>query len=207
MEANGKVSWMQHRLKTACLFLRPVQESDIPAIQKAASAFAVADAMISIPHPYPEDEAQRFVETQRELMSKKQSLTFSMIETEKKAFIGLISLRDFEPEHQTAELSFWVAPNAQGRGYMTEALPSVLDLAFKHLELNRIYAYHMLRNVPSGRVLEKCGLRPEGPKHGVKCGKFEDVLLRAVLREEWSKISEQLISRVRERYAVELGGS
>lgn len=40
-----------------------------------------------------------------------------------------------------------------------------------------------------------------------KCGKFEDVLLRAVLREEWSKISEQLISRVRERYAVELGGS
>jgi RimJ/RimL family protein N-acetyltransferase len=45
----------------------------------------------------------------------------------------------------------------------------------------------MVRNPASGRVLEKIGMRREGVlRHLVrKWGKYEDVVILAILREDW----------------------
>ena len=51
-------------LKTLRLRLRPLKLSDASAIQKAASARKIADTMISLPHPYPAGEAERYVARQ-----------------------------------------------------------------------------------------------------------------------------------------------
>ena len=183
--------WMQHRVETARLLLRPLQQTDILEIHQAASNRDIADTMISVPHPYPEDEAQKFVEMQQDLMQKCKSLTFAIIDREGGRFAGIVSIRDVEEEHAVAELSFWVATEGQGKGYMSEALPGVLDLAFGHLGLNRIYAYHMARNIASARVLEKCGLMQEGflRQRVKKWGKYEDVVIRAMLKEDWLNAS------------------
>jgi hypothetical protein len=45
---------------------------------------------------------------------------------------------------------------------MSEALKPVINFGFSDLELNRLYAYHMLRNPGSGKVLQKNGLIQEG---------------------------------------------
>lgn len=188
--------WMQHRVETARLLLRPLQQTDILEIHQAASNRDIADTMISVPHPYPEDEAQRFVEMQQDLMQKCKSLTFAIIDREEGGrFAGIVSIRDVEEEHAVAELSFWVATEGQGKGYMSEALPGVLDLAFGHLGLNRIYAYHMARNIASARVLEKCGLMQEGflRQRVKKWGKYEDVVIRAMLKEDWLNASPKWI--------------
>ena len=52
-------------LKTQALLLRPLKLSDASAIQKAASARKIADTMISLPHPYPVGEAERYVAQQQ----------------------------------------------------------------------------------------------------------------------------------------------
>lgn len=44
--------------------LRPLSHADAASIQTAASVHAVADTMISIPHPYPNGEAERYVSRQ-----------------------------------------------------------------------------------------------------------------------------------------------
>ena len=84
-------------------------------------------------------------------------------------------------------------PEAQHHGYATEAAHSVLAFGFQHLGLNRICAYHLVRNLASGRVLAKIGMRQEGLlRQGVKKGEvFEDVVLMAVLREEWTRTSTE----------------
>ena len=47
----------------------------------------------------------------------------------------------------------------------------------------------MVRNPASGRVLEKIGMKREGllRQRVRKWGVFEDVVLLAILREEWAR--------------------
>jgi RimJ/RimL family protein N-acetyltransferase len=53
--------------------------------------------------------------------------------------------------------------------------------------INRVHAYHMLRNPASGRVLARLGFREEGVlrQRVRKWGVFEDVVLQALLKEDW----------------------
>ncbi|MCU7878280.1 MAG: GNAT family N-acetyltransferase, partial [Candidatus Thiodiazotropha sp. (ex Lucinoma borealis)] len=95
--------------------------------------------------------------------------------------------RDIDRTHSQGELSFWLAFEAWGHGYMSEVVQAVVQYGFENLDLNRLYAYHMLRNPASGRVLEKSGFKQEGllRQRVRKWGQFEDVLLWANLRQEW----------------------
>jgi len=70
---------------------------------------------------------------------------------------------------------------------MSEALQAAVRYGFEGLGLNRLYAYHMVRNPASGRVLEKNGFVQEGllRQRVRKWGRFEDVALWAILRREW----------------------
>jgi RimJ/RimL family protein N-acetyltransferase len=72
---------------------------------------------------------------------------------------------------------------------MGEALAAVLRYAFQDLDLNRVYAYHMVRNPMSGRVLSRLGFEVEGilRQRVRKWGLFEDVVLQALLRADWSE--------------------
>src|SRR5262249_2743839 len=90
--------------------------------------------------------------------------------------------------HEVAELSFWITESAAGHGYITEAARAALDYGFRELGLNRVCAYHMVRNAASGRVLARIGMSQEGRlrQRVRKWGVYEDVLLWAVLRSDWS---------------------
>ena len=96
-------------------------------------------------------------------------------------------MRDIDREHLQGELSFWLAIEAWGRGYMSEVVQAMVRYGFEDLSLNRLYAYQMLRNPASGRVLEKNGFRQEGllRQRVRKWEQFEDVALWAILRQEW----------------------
>jgi len=48
-------------IETLRLQLRPLEVSDSFEIQKAAGNREIADTMISLPHPYPEGEAERYI--------------------------------------------------------------------------------------------------------------------------------------------------
>lgn len=48
------------------------------------------------------------------------------------------------------------------RGYMTDAVNAIVDVAFTELSLHRVEANVMPHNTPSLRVLQKCGFAEEG---------------------------------------------
>ncbi len=177
----------QPTLETPRLRLRPLERSDISAIQGAASKREVADTMISLPHPYPANEAERYYARQQAERESGQSVTFAIEHKAKGWFCGMVELRDIDREHSQGELSFWLAVEAWGQGYMSEVVQAILQFGLDNLGLNRLYAYHMLRNPASGRVLEKNGFKQEGllRQRVRKCGQFEDVALWAVLQQEW----------------------
>lgn len=177
----------QPTLETDRLMLRPLRHTDALPIQAAASAHSIADTTISIPHPYPEREAESYIHRQLAALTVGQAVTFAIDHKAESTWCGLIEVREIDPEHSQAELSFWIAVERWGQGYMSEALPPILNFGFNDLGLNRLYAYHMLRNPGSGKVLQKNGFVQEGilRQRVRKWGVFEDVALWAVLRHDW----------------------
>jgi [ribosomal protein S5]-alanine N-acetyltransferase len=99
--------------------------------------------------------------------------------------VGLSNLRRGVCE--TASLGYWIGEPFAGQGYMTAALPLVLDFAFDHLRLHRVEAACLPHNHPSRGVLASAGFRQEGYARAYLCiaGKWQDHLLFALLREDW----------------------
>lgn len=79
-----------------------------------------------------------------------------------------------------------------GRGYMTEGMRGILEIAFHQLHLHRVHAVCDVDNPGAIQVLEKCGLRNEGRM--VKRGKarqeeaepYFDQFGYAILAEEFN---------------------
>ncbi|MDJ0773117.1 MAG: GNAT family N-acetyltransferase [Mastigocoleus sp. MO_167.B18] len=178
---------VQLTLETTRLNLRPLYLSDLDSLQKVISTRDIADTMISTPYPYHHSEAERYIRKKISEFESGNSVTF-VIEPKGNNFLrGVIEIREIELEHSQAELSFWLAVECWGKGYMTEALKPVLNFCFNHLHLNRIYSYHMTRNLASGRVLKKNGFVQEGilRQRVKKWGVFEDVVMVAILYKDW----------------------
>lgn len=173
-------------LRTQRLCLRPFSIEDAPRLALLAGKRRVADTTISIPHPYSTEKAEdtivRF--TQEQMSGAAYHFAIALIENSVE-FFGYFGLRDIDQEHLSGELSFWIDESASGRGYITEAGQAILNFAFAKLGLNRICAYHMVRNTGSAKVLCRLGLQQEGilRQRVRKWGVFEDVCLSAIMRE------------------------
>ena len=100
--------------------------------------------------------------------------------------VGLSNLRRGVAE--TASLGYWVGEPFARQGFMSAALPLVLDFAFTQLRLHRVEAACLPTNVPSRALLAKIGFQSEGrARQYLRIeGKWQDHLLFAILREDWA---------------------
>jgi len=146
---------MEMTLKTPRLYLRAIEESDAENICTALSLRQISDAMISIPYPFPMEDSKRYIAQRKQDQKRELVCVFVIERASDNNFCGLIEVREIDQEHTQAELSFWLAIEAWGNGYMSEVIPAVVNYCFKKLELNRLYGYHMVRNPASGRTVEK----------------------------------------------------
>jgi ribosomal-protein-alanine N-acetyltransferase len=82
--------------------------------------------------------------------------------------IGTINLNAVERGvFQNGRLGYSIDTEFAGKGIMTSAIQSVIQLAFNTIGLHRLEANIMPRNISSRRVLEKCGFQKFGfsPKY------------------------------------------
>jgi ribosomal-protein-alanine N-acetyltransferase len=88
---------------------------------------------------------------------------------------------------QNAHVGYFVSERHNRKGYASEALRLAVDAAFGELELHRVQAAAIPRNMPSIRVLEKVGFREEGLalRYLQINGDWQDHKLYAVTAEEW----------------------
>ena len=61
-----------------------------------------------------------------------------------------------------ASVAIRLARSSQGKGYGTEALSAMTRFCFERTELQRLWTEVDVRNIPSQRLLEKCGYTKEG---------------------------------------------
>ena len=75
--------------------------------------------------------------------------------------VGNVGASAIELRHQTAWISYWLAPSARGKGYATAALIAVCEWAFDN-GLYRLELGHRVNNPASCRVATAAGFRAEG---------------------------------------------
>jgi RimJ/RimL family protein N-acetyltransferase len=178
---------VQPTLRTERLVLRPFEENDAQRLLQIAGEHWIADTMISVPYPYALEQAHDSIHQYREEFQSTAAVHFAIAMTEcPQAFMGYVAIKHIDREHAEGELSFWIDWRASGHGYITEAARAAVKYGFDEMNLNRICAYHMVRNPASGRVLAKLGFRQEGllRQRVRKWSIFEDVLIYALLRSD-----------------------
>lgn len=93
-----------------------------------------------------------------------------------------------------AELGWTFHPAYGGRGYATEAVRAVVDLAFGPVGLRRVQAGCFAANEASWRLMERIGMRREeySRKSGLHhTGEWMDGMMYGLLAEEWAGVSER----------------
>ncbi len=170
------------------LELRPCEYTDAADVQRLAGDFSVADTTLNVPHPYSDGMAEEWISGHAPAFASLTGLTLAITDRLSGDLLGTIGLR-IRRSHDSAELGYWIGAEFRTRGYCTEAGVAILSYGFERLNLNRVHATHLKRNPASGRVMQKLGMRLEGEQlqHVKKWGRYEDLVLYGLLREDWSR--------------------
>tara|TARA_E500000318_G_scaffold95858_1_gene95839 strand:+ start:893 stop:1468 length:576 start_codon:yes stop_codon:yes gene_type:complete len=172
-------------LETERLILRPLELADAPAVQKTFPQWEIVKHLssASIPWPYPPDGAETFIRDFA-LPAQRAGIewTWSLRPRSKpEELIGLIGLYD----KAEANRGFWLAPEWQGKGLMSEAVEVVTNFWFVNLGRSLMRIPKAAPNLASRRISEKTGMRlvETGEKDYV-CGRLPTEVWE-ITREEW----------------------
>lgn len=147
-------------LETPRLFLRWPKASDAAAIVTLAGDRRVAEMTARIPHPYPADEATKFIIAVRNANADGHQLMLAIsTRTNPEKLIGMIGV---ECGGAGTEFGYWLGVPHWGKGYMTEAAQALIDALFLYTEEEAVSASIRVMNTASRKVLEHCGFQYEG---------------------------------------------
>ena len=151
------------RIETPRLWLRWPEMRDVTAIKAYASRAEVAEMTASVPHPYPEDEAVRFVMQVRDSNSQGETLEL-LIERKgpHRAVIGTVLVRC--GQDQTPFIGYALHPDFWGQGYASEAAKALIDTVFLLTDAEHMAATVRADNAASRHVLAKLGFVATGER-------------------------------------------
>jgi len=122
------------------------------------------------------------------LIGKRPTLLFQIILRSTKEIIGACGFHNWFIEHNRAEIGYEIfVEQYKNKGYMTEAMQSILAYAFDTMNLNRIEACIYKDNTPSLKLIKHFNFTFEGNlrAHYLIGEEYSDSMLFSLLKEEW----------------------
>lgn len=100
--------------------------------------------------------------------------------------IGACGFNDWNKQHHHIEIGYWLLPAHQGKGIMSECIPSITSHAFDHLKVHRIVAVVEDGNDSSTKLLLRLGFNYEGTHREceIKNGRYISLQYFALLNNE-----------------------
>ncbi|MCD9145849.1 GNAT family N-acetyltransferase [Streptomyces albireticuli] len=152
-------------LTTGRLLLRPFAPADAEAVHAACQDPEIP-RWTEVPSPYtPEDAREYIEEVCPNGWRDDSSYAFGVFTRDDGRLVGsiaLVRLALLRPPERQAELGFWTAKEARGRGYTAEAGGAVVRWAFGHVGVERLLWVAEAGNEGSRAVARKLGFTMEG---------------------------------------------
>lgn len=148
-------------LQTDAIALRPWREGDVPAIVRVCSDPSVTRFLVSLPSPYTADDARSWLATQEPSRLAGTCLELAIADRRNDEMLGSLGAR-IDSRMRSANIGYWLAPEAQGHGHMTAAVGLLCKWLFAELDVGRIELTTHPENYASQRVAQRCGFQKEG---------------------------------------------
>jgi RimJ/RimL family protein N-acetyltransferase len=148
-------------LLDASTALRPWRDSDIHAIVEACQDPEIV-RWTRVPEQYGEVDARSYLMQRYDSMHAGATAPFAIVaRDDDERLLGSISLMRLAWEHARAEVGYWLAREARGRGHASRALGLISAWGFQNLGLERIDLLAATGNPGSQRVAERGGYTRE----------------------------------------------
>jgi [ribosomal protein S5]-alanine N-acetyltransferase len=144
-------------IETARCLLRCPSVDDIPHVFSATRYAGFNDGMQWEP-PATVDELDQPLRAQILDWEAGRTFGFTIADPVSNQLMGRIGIRKTDLIN-VWNLGFWIHPEYQGKGYMTESLTAMLEFGFDRLGATKIEARHAIWNKGSQRVLQKVGMK------------------------------------------------
>ncbi len=176
-------------LTDGVVLLRAPVASDTEALVAGAGQESVA-RFTRVPSPYTAAEATAFVHLATAGWADASVAAFAVCRASRpSALLGMVGLHDLDLSGRpggAAELGYWLAEEARGRGLMTRAARLLCAWAFDELGLARIDWQAKVGNDASRLVAEAIGVQVEGVarRGGLLRGERADTWFGGLLPED-----------------------
>ena len=100
---------------------------------------------------------------------------------------GRIGIHYIHLHNKIAALGYWLGDGYQGKGIITRSCKALIDHCFNELGMNRVEIKCATGNFKSRAIAEKLNFKQEGILRQAELvnGKFLDLYLYSMLKEEW----------------------
>ncbi len=169
--------------RTERLVLRPLELADAAQIQEVFPHWEIVRFLMNVvPWPYPPDGAEFYVrEVALPQMERGEAWHWTIRPaSDADRIIGSITLK-----REGDNRGFWLSPEWQGQGLMSEACVWINDFWFETLGFEVLRVSKAVGNTTSRRISEKQGMRLVG--HGEKeyvSGRLPSEIFE-ITRDEW----------------------
>ena len=143
-------------LVTEDLLLRQLATTDAPEILALRSNEQV-NRYVNRNKAHSLEDALSFIDLINKNIENNQSIYWGLQPKNNLKLIGTICLWNLSKQDISAEIGYELLPDFQGKGFMQQAISSVLEYGFKKMHLQTIEAWTVKQNLASTRILERNG--------------------------------------------------
>jgi RimJ/RimL family protein N-acetyltransferase len=132
-----------------------------------------------VPSPYRRSDAEQFVRNVPAAWEAGNEAVFAIADPVDDSLLGSIGLMRLDDDRFVAEIGYWVAKAARGRGVATRAVRLVSRWAVRDLGVQRLELMTRVENEGSQRVAVAAGFRREGVLRSYithRAGQFDVVM-------------------------------
>jgi ribosomal-protein-alanine N-acetyltransferase len=166
------------------IYLRPLEREDAAVFVPWVNDQEITRNLI-LYRPMNRDNEEEFI---ARASNEHGGMVFGIALRKDDRLIGNTGFHAVHPKDRHAGFGILIGDKAEwDRGYGSEATALMVRYGFTTLNLNRIWLHVYEYNSRGRRAYEKVGFQVEGTlrKHCFREGKYWDVIVMGLLREEW----------------------
>lgn len=166
-------------LSDGVVTLRPLAPGDFEDVQ-AAIADPEIPRFTNVVPGQDVDRTRRFIERTVVAWADGSAATFAMTDASDGRLLGCIDLNRSGDDPEIAQIGYWVAAEARGRGVASRATALIAEWGFRCFGVERIEILIHETNEGSQRVAARTGFRREGELRGYRAhhdGQRVDLLM------------------------------
>lgn len=175
------------RIETERLILRRFEYADNENMLKYWVSDPRIQSMYSEPVYSTRQEVKELLEKYISSYQKDDYYRWAILFGETKECIGQIAYFLVDSKSHFAEIEYCIGSLFQGRGLATEATKAIIKFGFEKMNLHKVQICHNSINIPSKKVIEKCGFVYEGALRDFFYidGRYVDRLYYSMLKDEY----------------------